>query len=295
LVVVRAGDASLHPRWLDGVAPTFDLAVCYYGDDPKAFSDCALRYAVKGGKWDGLHAFFAANPGVFEKYDWIWLPDDDIATTTACINRLFDIAEKYALDVAQPSLTWDSYYAHFVTLQNPRFELRWTNYVEVMVPLLRTDLVRRIFPAFAGRRFGAGLDYLWSRWMIEPRYRTAVIDSVAVRHTRPVGKGNLSGSANGAQKAELKALLKAYGIQRPKDVVYAGRDTAGRPMERSFRLWLTLYMGWMPLSWNAYGTPHFPLKTGSLPRRVTKMVLLPFDLAPLPILPTEKASPVFRG
>jgi hypothetical protein len=286
LVVVRAGDASLHPQWLDGQVPTFDLAVCYYGDDPKAFSDCALRHAVKGGKWDGLHAFFAANPSVFENYDWIWLPDDDIATTTSCINRLFDLTEKRALVVAQPSLTWDSHYSHFITLHNPRFELRWTNFVELMVPIFKADFLRTIFPTFAKRRFGTGLDHLWSRWMPNPRCRSAIIDSIAVRHTRPVGAGNLSGGARDAQTTEMNALMKAYGLDKPTPVVYAALDAQGRVVNgRGLRLWINLYRGWMPLSWTGYGTRHFPLKTGSLPRRVSKMVLRTFDLAPLPILP----------
>ncbi len=157
LVVVRAGDASLHPQWLGGSEPaTFDLAVSYYDSDPNAFAEAQLRHIAKGGKWEGLHAFFADNPKVLHEYDWIWLPDDDIATTTPSINRLFDLVATHELDIAQPSLSWDSYVGPFITLHNPCFQIRWTNFVEVMAPVFSSNALRRIVPAFEGRRFSWG-------------------------------------------------------------------------------------------------------------------------------------------
>jgi hypothetical protein len=291
LVVVRAGDTSLHPHWLDGSeAATFDLAVCYYGDNPQAYADCMVRYAVKGGKWDGLHAFFAANPRLLAQYDFIWLPDDDIAATTASINRLFDLTEKHALDLTQPSLTWDSYYSHFITLHNPRFELRWTNFVEIMAPVFSTDFLRRILPVFAGRRFGTGLDYVWSRWMPDPYCRTAIIDSAAVRHTRPVGKGNLSLGADDARGAEARALLQAYGLPRPSRAVYAGIDMQGRVLKRGVRLGVELCLGWMPLCRLTYDTGQFPEKIGRFVERVGKIALRRVDITPLPISPAQTGS-----
>jgi hypothetical protein len=82
--------------------------------------------AAKGGKWEGLHAFFAEHPGILNLYDWVWLPDDDIDTTATTINSLFDLMDEQRLDLAQPSLSWDSYYTYFATLNNPRFKLRYT-------------------------------------------------------------------------------------------------------------------------------------------------------------------------
>jgi hypothetical protein len=244
-------------------------------------SHCATT--SKGGKWDGLHAFLSAHPGVFDMYDWIWLPDDDIATTTESINRLFDIASHHGLELAQPSLTWDSYISHFITAHNPRFHLRWTNFVEVMAPLLRSAALRRIFPSFAGRKFGMGLDFLWSRWMPEPSFRTAIIDSVSVRHTRPVGKGNLSSGAEIARTSELEDLLARYALGRPPhSVVYAGLDADGRLL-RGARLWANLYRGWRPLHRLSTSQPQFPIKANRLLRRVWRMTLSPANLTPLPL------------
>ena len=58
LVIVRAGDGSLHEEWL-GQAPegprNFDLAVSYYGSDPRRFRAPGVqRYDSPGPKYPGL-------------------------------------------------------------------------------------------------------------------------------------------------------------------------------------------------------------------------------------------------
>lgn len=278
----------MHPHWYDRNVPaTFDLAVSYYGDNPTAFSESTIRHVARGGKWDGLYAFFADNPALLEAYDWVWLPDDDIATTAASINRLFDVVEEHALDVAQPSLTWDSFYSHFVTLHNPNFRLRWTNWVEVMVPVLDAALLRRALPTFAECRYGWGLEFLWPRWMPEPAFRTAIVDSVAVRHVRPVGKGTLSRNSGKAPMEERQRLMSRYLREEPRITVYAGIDTRGRRLNRGLRLKATLFAGWMPLRRQRQATGKFVIKTRSLFRAVRKMTRDRPKLTPLPFAPEE--------
>ena len=76
LVVVRAGDTSLHPGWGAGEAGCgFDLFVSYFGDDPAAYrAPCENRCDQKGGKWDGIHALFAKRPDLLQLYDYVWSP-----------------------------------------------------------------------------------------------------------------------------------------------------------------------------------------------------------------------------
>ncbi len=69
LVVVRAGDASLHRKWIADPHPNWDLAVSYFGDDATAAHQGAtFVHRYKGGKWDGLHASFTAFPDVVDHY-----------------------------------------------------------------------------------------------------------------------------------------------------------------------------------------------------------------------------------
>ena len=315
LVVVRAGDLSLHPSWLKGgEPPTFDLAVSYYGDDPSRFHDAPLRHHFKGGKWDGIHAFFSAHRDLLERYDWIWLPDDDIETTAASINRLFDVAEQYQLALAQPALTWDSYFTHLVTLQNRKCMLRWVNYVEVMVPIFSSDLLRRVLPVFAEHRYGWGMEFLLPRWMPDPALKTAIIDTVTVRHTRPVGTGPLN-SASGAAERESELFRQKYlfafpnravfgtldangeNLKRgfrfgrihfsgwlalPRHVVYRAIDGNGRKIKRGLRLILTMYLGWAALR-HKVELRRKRLTTRLLLRHVVKLCVDPMNLTPLTV------------
>ncbi len=297
LVVVRAGDQSLHPRWLSGrEQPTFDLMVSYYGDDPSMFADATVRHVAKGGKWDGLHAFFTAYPETLQRYDWFWLPDDDIDATPETINRLFDMMEHHGLDLAQPSLTWDSHVSHLLTLQNRACRLRWTNFVEVMVPAFSRALLRRVLPVFAQCRYGWGMEFLWPRWIEEPRFKTAMIDAVAVRHTRPVGTGPLSRDSNDAADQESRRLVRAYLPRLPKIAIYAALDARGTRLRRGVRLWRALYCGWAPLRHTfarSQGASSRPLTTRRLIQAVAKANWRRFDLTPLPP-PSEISATLVR-
>ena len=60
LVVLRAGDASLHPGWLDREVRDFDLFVSYYGSTPGRHADSADLYEMRSGpKWTGIDALSA--------------------------------------------------------------------------------------------------------------------------------------------------------------------------------------------------------------------------------------------
>ncbi len=189
LVVVRAGDESLHERWSDGDAsPNWDLIVSYYDDDPKKFKNGrGQRLDQKGGKWDALYKLFQERSDLLKAYDYFWLPDDDIDCCCDDINRTFDAMTTYQLDLLQPSLTIDSYAGNFEHVQKKKFILRYTNFVEIMVPCISAAHLTRILPLFQDNMTCRGLDHVWARLFDRPYQRTAILDDVAVRHTRDAG------------------------------------------------------------------------------------------------------------
>lgn len=194
LVVLRAGDDSLHEHWLTGPAPrNWDLVVSYFGDDPHRYrTGDTLRLDRKGPKWPALHHVLTVDLAEsIDDYDYIWLPDDDLATDTTTINELFEYAARYRLSLSQPALTEDSYYTHEITLVDRRFELRYTNFVEIMAPCFRREFLLRCLPTFDGTRTGWGLDFHWPRFAADTS-SIAIVDAVTVRHTRPVGGPNLT-------------------------------------------------------------------------------------------------------
>jgi hypothetical protein len=129
LVIVRCGRSSLHEGWRHGeAAGLWDLQLCPY--EPAAADWPAVR---PGHKWDGLHAHLLADER-WRDYDYIWLPDDDIAADAATIAALFERCREFDAAIAQPALTEDSYWALAVTKRNHGFVARATTFVEVMVP-----------------------------------------------------------------------------------------------------------------------------------------------------------------
>src|SRR5262245_52230575 len=132
LVVVRAGDQSLHQQWLAQAEPlNWDLIVNYYGDDPQRYpaaSDGLLRIDSKGPKWAALHTLLNLTRDAWREYDYIWIPDENLAARGEDINRMFELVAALGIELAQPSLSWDSHVGSVLTLHNPNFALRFSSF-----------------------------------------------------------------------------------------------------------------------------------------------------------------------
>ncbi len=215
LVVIRCGDASLHPEYVNQHAD-FDVVLSYFGNDlPYDLTHIQYVHYCKGSKWEGLNAFFQANPSIWQAYDYIWLPDDDLSSDVANINQFLQIAAQERFDLAQPGLTHNSYWSFLITRQVKGLRYRVSNFVEVMAPLFSRSAFAVCVDTFAENKSGFGLDFLW-RTLLKGR-KIGIIDQTPVFHTRPVGS---AGNGMGAQKAghvvtprdERKALFKKYRI-----------------------------------------------------------------------------------
>ncbi|MEN9419408.1 MAG: hypothetical protein RI988_3028 [Pseudomonadota bacterium] len=189
LVVLRAGDRSLHAQWIAGAPRDFDLFISYYGPDADRYrADTPLWEARKGPKWPCIGELLDAHPELVVRYDVFWFPDDDLAVDTATINRMFALFRGFGLALAQPALTPQSYHAHPMLLQRPGHVLRHTGFVEVMAPIFDRDALRACQASFARSRSGWGLDWVWPRLVgHERRHLIALLDATPVWHTRPLG------------------------------------------------------------------------------------------------------------
>lgn len=231
LVIVRAGDRSLHPMWTQAEETrTWDLVVSYYGSDPAAFrSSGERRIDDRGPKLPGLHALLARED-FWRAYDYIWLPDDDLAVSEPAINRLFALASSHDLALAQPALSWVSFFSHDLTLRSPGFRLRYTNFVEIMAPCFRREFLGTCLSTFIENRSGWGLDYLWPRMLPGGQRLCAILDEVEITHTRPLGGPNYDElrALGTTPRQEQARLFRKYGI--PPDiepVIVAAIDARG--------------------------------------------------------------------
>lgn len=189
LVILRAGDCSLHPQWLAGERRTFDLFVSYYGDQPDLHRASCDRYERrKGPKWSCIADLLREQPELIDGYDAVWFPDDDLAVDTDAINRMFALFHGLGLGLAQPALAAGSYHTWAFLLQRPEHLLRYSEFVEVMAPIFTLPALRICLPSFSESRSGWGLDWVWPHLLADRQtFPIGVIDATPVLHTRPLG------------------------------------------------------------------------------------------------------------
>lgn len=191
LVVIRIGAEHRVGGWAKTprAARDWDLVLSPYQalPDLEAFEADEV-VPIQGGKWDALHDLFVQRPDLLARAPRIWLPDDDIEADAATVARFLAIAEAEDLALAQPALTPDSEFSHFITVRNPLCRLRRTNFVELMAPLLTPEVLAAAMPDMKGRPAAKGLDFVWQDLVDAPARRIAIVDAAAMAHRRPIGK-----------------------------------------------------------------------------------------------------------
>jgi hypothetical protein len=297
LVIVRCGDESLHTAWI-GPDRNWDLAISYFGPrDDRQFSEADYTHRFKGGKWNGIFAFFQAYPKTLEQYDFFWLPDDDIEASCKRIEMMFETMATRQFELAQPSLSKESYLSHLITLHNPFFVYRRVNFVELMVPVFSQTLLVKTLPLFENTRTGFGMDYVWHRFTTDPTQKVAVLDNVEVRHTRPVGGAlhkMLETEGLSPAQQELSIFLKPYGDCGSAHAVLGGQVRIGFYLGNAILAQLIAAVGW---SVHPFGIRRF---TKFIPawrfwvwiaRNFTRTISDSLLLTPIePALPVETAS-----
>ena len=209
----------------------FDVVVSYFGDNADRYrSPRENRVDCTGGKWTGIATLFGEHPELLDRYDFFWLPDDDIQTDAPTIAGLFAAMARYDLALAQPSLTLDSHYTYITYLSSRTFALRYATAIEIMAPCVSAGLLRRVLPLVADLPSGWGLDFVWTRLAAENRRKSAILDRWPVRHTRPRGAALYDAMAAEGRSAwdDFAAMRRRFGHLKPYPLVYEAVDARGR-------------------------------------------------------------------
>jgi len=228
LVIGAVGDDSVHPQWInDAEQRSFDLCLVYFGSHPERYAGQADYYFQRRElKLPLLHMAVQALDQVLPQYDRIWCPDDDIATDTATINRLFSLVEQHRLQIAQPSVRSGD--VTFAALrQHGDYLLRYTRFVEAMCPVFTREALLKVLPTLVANRSGWGADWVWPKFF--GRRQLAVLDAIGVDHVRPMNSGGLYQrlEAMGIDPyAEQTALLAKYKISNRQYRQALYHDTA---------------------------------------------------------------------
>ena len=163
LVITPVGtEDSAHKQWIDP-SRNYDLFLVNYCDNAGIFRDDADRYfEIPGFKLQILaQAIFESRDQV-RQYSAVWLPDDDLDISVAQVNRLFRLFDDNDLDLAQPAVA-NEYFNHIVTHRQSGRRMRYVNFVEMMCPLFRTEVLLDQLDLFTLNQSGMGITYLWSQ------------------------------------------------------------------------------------------------------------------------------------
>ena len=236
LVVLRAGDSSLHPEWLQGAPPetrNWDLHLSYFGDQhypfPERPADVTLSIE-KGTKATGTVVALAKLCKRVAAYDWIWLPDDDLKADLPTLNRFFDIVLDHDLDLAQPALGTGSYVSYDITVQRPHMKLRYTSFVEIMAACFSRRALEICRPYLGATISSWGPSHLFPRLLGYPHRKIAIVDQTPIVHTRPVACGpniTLARKIGISPEKEMKDFMRVHNLTRRLET-FAGIDLNGK-------------------------------------------------------------------
>ena len=249
LVIVRAGDRSLHEGWLEGER-NWDIIVSCYGNQPNQWKrDDIIFLFYRGGKGDGIYDAFQQTPGLLDKYDYIMMADDDFKMTADDINRTFDIMREHDLQIGQPSFSYQSHMVYHLELHNPQFKIRFSNFVEAITVCLSVNIWRQILPLYEKNPLGWCIDHIWGRLTDEPSRQIAFIDEVQVTHTRPCQTSNIY-EQGWSIYGPVQYTVSDYtpDLDRwwlPRIVCHEGILTNGRRIHGRWAMLLFLITGWI--------------------------------------------------
>ena len=190
-VYLQCGAASIHKQWLTDREKPWDLIVNHYdatyiGNLPAdvEFKQVGRCPGTKTTSFNGLLNEF---DGLIKQYDYIMMLDDDISLNECDITRLFEVGEEAGLDMFQASLSEDSSCSYDVFRHHPGTRLRYTNSVEIMMPIFSRRALEVTRNLFSQSVSGWGIDLVAGK-MVRERLGTcpAVIDHVVANHLKPI-------------------------------------------------------------------------------------------------------------
>lgn len=147
-------------------------------------------------------------------FRYIGFVDDDQRIGIADLNRLLEEAQTIGADAFQSSITHDSHYSHPQFLNKDGHSAERVDWVEIMAPFIRKEILEEGRPFFKDNISSYGVDrylfpYIQRKLGMDKTY---LIHSVGLTHTKPVTDGSkkFSNGLDARQEGELlrKKVLK---------------------------------------------------------------------------------------
>lgn len=208
--------------------PLFDISIFDYSGS-LAKDQQPNSVTIKSKKWEGqCKLLSAATEGKGEIINnivsnadntqslYIGIFDDDILARVSDINKAVSIGEKSGFASFQPSLARCSHYSHKFTLNQKGSKARRVPWVEIMMPIIKTDLLMAAKPFLASNVSSWGLDcYVFPMLALTENIggHHAVIDASIAAHIRRISSGDKiyrNGLTGRQEKAATKSACQQY-------------------------------------------------------------------------------------
>lgn len=216
LLITTIGEYNHVNSWIDNER-MFDVALLNYdGHDVRStlIGDLVWYDSFPTFKYPGIWEIFWNEPSLL-KYDYFWMPDDDIKLNTQEINYLFEKARDF--DLCQPSIleATDSFVSWDLFKHRAGVDIAYTSFVEITCPLFNRDSLGKCLETFRKSHSGWGLDLAWAKIIGDRGKNLGCIHSVVAKHTRPVKGGDLYNALQDKcihPAKERRTLMKMYDI-----------------------------------------------------------------------------------
>jgi len=215
----------------------FDVWVTYYGPEKDKYRDmsdfCNER---QGGKFPNLLHVYQNWRSILDKYQAIFVMDDDLIIDTFAINRLFEIHEQFDLWLLQPAFHPRGKISHPITRMNQDCFLRYTNFVENTCPLFRKDKLDAFMEVFDPVLNGWGIDFWYHHVLGENRKKIAIVDAfpcINPHDSLKEGQREIDTLEETSSCIKKYAEIRAqYGIVEYLPTEFARIERRGRPYRR---------------------------------------------------------------
>ena len=197
----------------------FDICLLFYHKEierPENYKDVDYFFHLKGFKYKMIHDLLInLHPEWIEKYEYFYFIDDDVEMDTRKINQLFALAKAHNTWIAQASLSKDSYCSWPILKTDEKCFCRYMGQIEVMAPLFDRYALKICLEAesFIANDSSWGIDCAWSALLGYPSTKIVVFDIVTMKHTHPVGAGELYKKI-GNPHEDWEIVVKKYGAEK---------------------------------------------------------------------------------
>jgi hypothetical protein len=244
IVIAPCGNRStlFKEAWLKYKAEKeFDLCLLFYHEqinNPKLYEEAEYFFHLKGFKYHMLHELLTSvRPEWLQQYDYFYFLDDDIDIDTRQINVMFTLSRALNASITQASLSRDSYCSWPFFKQKNNSFCRFVGQIEVMAPLFERSALSACLPSFIGNRSSWGVDSVWPKILGYPKDKLVVFDTVTMKHTAPVGGGELYQKIGVDPQVEWTAITQQYNAKKQNYQEYGRLQLVNGQHNRLKFLW----------------------------------------------------------